>query len=138
MYYRLSILLILPLFFTGCGSTSNPYQQRASQLPPKEVVTPVTLPPIRRTYHTIKKVEDTNFSDSYMYPQTKSVVKKEKVTPTLAVATPETTTPTVQTGMTKVACIAMLGEEKFNKYTQMFGSEAASIKRCTMLQAMTK
>ena len=38
--------------------------------------------------------------------------------------------------MTKTECISMIGADKFTKYTQMFGSESASIKRCKMLKAM--
>jgi len=37
--------------------------------------------------------------------------------------------------MDKEECIAMITQEKFDKYTAMFGSEAASIKRCKMLKA---
>ena len=35
----------------------------------------------------------------------------------------------------KEECIAMITQEKFDKYAAMFGSEAASIKRCKMLKA---
>jgi hypothetical protein len=38
--------------------------------------------------------------------------------------------------MTKAECISMIGADKFAKYTQMFGSEAASLKRCKILKAM--
>jgi len=36
--------------------------------------------------------------------------------------------------MDKDECIAMISREKFDKYTAMFGSETASIKRCKMLK----
>jgi hypothetical protein len=38
--------------------------------------------------------------------------------------------------MSKSDCIDMIGEEKFDHYTQMFGSEAEAIKRCTMIRAI--
>jgi hypothetical protein len=62
-----------------------------------------------------------------MYPEdTKKKVKEEP-----PVQTPVMTTDT----MDKQECIAMISQEKFDKYTDMFGSEAASIKRCKMLKA---
>jgi len=76
----------------------------------------------------LKKVEDNNYSSGYMYP---GAAKKKPVK--VAQATP---TASTNTSMNKAECIAMIGAEKFDKYTQMFGSEAASLKRCTMLKAM--
>ena len=76
---------------------------------------------------TLKKVEDHNYNSDYMYPDDK---KKKSVT------TVASTVPAVS--MNKAECIAMIGEAKFNRYTEMFGNEAAAIKRCTMIQAMKK
>ncbi|HFQ62160.1 MAG TPA: hypothetical protein ENK39_07690 [Epsilonproteobacteria bacterium] len=73
----------------------------------------------------LKKVEDNNYSSGYMYPGEK---KKKPIK--VAQAT------TVSSTMDKAECIAMIGADKFEKYTQIFGSEAASIKRCSMLKAM--
>jgi hypothetical protein len=72
----------------------------------------------------LKKVEDSNYSSNYMYPKERE--KKVTVQPI----------PSVSSAMTKSECIAMIGEEKLTKYTQMFGSESASLKRCKMLKAM--
>ena len=71
----------------------------------------------------LRKVEDTNYSSNYMYPKA-----KKKTTPKVL-----TSTTTI---MTKAECISMITQARFDKYTQMFGSEAASIKRCRMLKAM--
>jgi len=79
----------------------------------------------------LKKVEDNNYSAGYMYPEAKKKKPKVKV-PTVTPATPTTNS----TLMGKPECIAMIGQDKFDKYTQMFGSESASIKRCNMLKAM--
>jgi hypothetical protein len=38
--------------------------------------------------------------------------------------------------MDKKECISMIGQEKFNKYTQMLGNEASAIRKCQMLKAM--
>ena len=80
----------------------------------------------------LKKVEDDNYSSRYMYPgqAKKKPVKLAKATP---VATASASTSST---MGKAECVAMIGADKFEKYTQMFGSEAASIKRCRMLKAM--
>ena len=76
---------------------------------------------------TLKKVEDHNYSSDYMYPDD----KKKRTTTTVA-----STAPTVS--INKTQCIAMIGEAKFNRYTEMFGNEAAAIKRCAMIQALKK
>ena len=85
----------------------------------------------------LKKVEDNNYSSGYMYPG----AKKKKKTPMVEVAAVSTNvattnTPNTSTTMNKASCIAMIGQAKFDKYTQMFGGEAGSIKRCKMLKAM--
>ena len=77
----------------------------------------------------LKKVEDNNYSSGYMYP--KAHKKKKPVT----VAQTDATIDESNT-MTTAACISMIGQAKFDKYTEMFGSEAASLKRCKMLKAM--
>ena len=66
-----------------------------------------------------------------MYP-------KEREQPIVKVEKKITVQPVVSVSskMTKNECIGMIGEEKFLKYTQMFGSESASLKRCKMLKAM--
>ena len=85
------------------------------------------LPPPPKKKMKLKKIDDTNFDAAYMYPE--DTKKKEKVeTPT------ETPIPSTDT-MNKEECIAMITQEKFDKYAAMFGSEAASIKRCKMLKA---
>lgn len=85
-------------------------------------------PPPPKKKIKLKEIDDTNYNPTYMYPEdTKKKVKEE---PT-AVQTPSITTDT----MDKQECIAMISQEKFDKYTAMFGSEADSIKRCKMLKA---
>jgi len=85
-----------------------------------------TLPTPPKKNIKLKKVEDNNYSSGYMYPAAK---KK-----TVKVA--QATTTSTSTFMDRAQCITMIGQEKFDKYTQMFGSEAASLKRCKMLKAM--
>jgi len=70
----------------------------------------------------LKKVEDNNYSSGYMYPG-----EKKKSAPKVA---------QTSSTMSKSECIGMIGADKFAKYTQMYGGEAASLKRCGMLKAM--
>ena len=86
------------------------------------------LPPAPKKNIKLKKVEDNNYSSGYMYP---GAVKKKPVKVAPASTVSKTTSP-----MSKEECISMIGQEKFDKYTQMFGSEASSLKRCKMLKAM--
>ena len=81
----------------------------------------------------LKEVQDDNYSSAYMYPEGK--VKKEKVVKTAEVESTSTIASTAHT-MNKEECVSMIGQVKFDKYTQMFGDEASSIKRCAMLKAM--
>ncbi len=81
----------------------------------------------------LQEVQDNNFSSAYMYPEDK--VKKEKVVKVAKAETSATAGATAST-MSKEECISMIGQGKFDKYTQMFGNEASSIKRCSMLKAM--
>lgn len=80
----------------------------------------------------LKKVEDNNYSAGYMYP---GAAKKKKPIK-IAKVTTSTAATTTSAAMGKPECITMIGQAKFDKYTQMFGSESASIKRCSMLKAM--
>ena len=70
-----------------------------------------------------------------MYPEAKT--KKAKPVAVTKVASTETTAPAASTSsMGRGECISMIGQEKFDKYTQMLGDEASAIKRCKMLKAM--
>ena len=124
------MLISASLFIAGCASrtpevavpvvaetnTTKVIQQKVPQKPKKNV--------------KLKEVQDDNYSSEYMYPEDKA--KKEKVVKVAAVETPETTSNT----MNKEECINMIGQAKFDQYTQMFGNEASSIKRCAMLKSM--
>lgn len=93
-----------------------------------------TIPTAPKRHIKLKKVEDNNYSSGYMYPSAKKKKKTtQKVTPASVTKKQRNTS---STSMGKAECIAMIGQTKFDKYTQMFGSEAASIKRCNMLKAM--
>ena len=84
------------------------------------------LPPPRKQIR-LKDVNDTNFDADYMYPEDSK--KKEKAVTALEVS------EVSRDIMDKEECIAMISQEKFDKYAAMFGSETASIKRCKMLKA---
>jgi len=99
--------------------------EQKTYTPKKTVTSHVYAKPKKQI--TLKKVEDRNYSSDYMYPDDKR--KPHKSAPIASAATGT---------MNKAECIAMIGQEKFDRYTQMFGSEAAAIKRCTMIRAMQK
>ena len=126
--------LVALIFIAGCASRSSDNIVVKKQSAP--VAKPIpktvkTLPPPPKKKIKLKEVEDTNYTDDYMYPEDTKAAKKDPVeTQKAATISNE--------GMTKEACIAMISQEKFDKYTAMFGSEEASIKRCTMLKAMNK
>jgi|GEM_PF-2320232 len=82
-------------------------------------------PPLQKKIK-LKEVDDTNFDAAYMYPD--DTKKKEKI------ETPVQISSAVTDTMNKEECIAMVTQEKFDKYAVMFGSETASIKRCKMLK----
>ncbi len=135
---KLTLTLIITLgFIVGCGTRGS--NARIIEKKPQQVVQEKTthtvkqskLPPAPKRHHKPKKVEDTNYSDTYMYPEDGAAAKKD---PVLKTEIPKTTV----TVMNKEECISMIGQEKFDKYTAMFGSETASLKRCTMLKAMKK
>jgi len=115
------MLVTAALFIAGCADKTPTVT--------KTTVKETNVPVPQRVHKEIelKEVQDGNYSSAYMYPEDK--VKKEKV---VKVAEAETTA----NAMSKEECISMMGQEKFDKYTQMFGNEASSIKRCAMLKAM--
>ncbi len=98
---------------------------------PQHAVPQSKLPPAPKKKHVPKAVEDANYSDKYMYPEDSKAAKKDPV------KKEDTSTSTLQS-MTREECISMISQEKFDRYTAMFGSEASSIKRCAMLKAMKK
>ena len=120
------------IFIVGCASRSSDNIVVKKQSAP--VAKPIpktvkTLPPPPKKEIKLKEVEDTNYTDDYMYPEDTKAAKKDPVETQKTVAV-------TNGSMTKEACIAMISQEKFDKYTAMFGSEEASIKRCAMLKAM--
>ncbi len=120
-----SIAVLAFIFLTGCAT--NGTEARVKEVPKVVKKENVVVPPKPKKEHELKEVEDTNFSDAYMYPE--STVKKAPVTK--VAAAPVATSGT----MNKEQCIAMISQEKFDKYSAMFGSEAASIKRCQMIRS---
>lgn len=126
------VTLLLTLFIAGC-STSQPekHSPKVIETEKPQTQTPknYTPPAPPKKSFKPKEVQTDNYTSEYMYPSNKvqpDPVKKEE----------ETEQNTAGDTMTKEECIAMIGEEKFAKYTEMFSGEAAAIKRCTLLKAM--
>ncbi|MEA1953631.1 MAG: hypothetical protein U9O24_04515 [Campylobacterota bacterium] len=135
-------LITIALFAVGCADKTPEVKKPApivenNVTKPKKVHVPQA--PKRKVY--LKKVEDDNHSSAYMYPEDKvAKVKTKKPVSTPSMENNTTSTPeekvATSTTMSRGECIGMIGQEKFDKYTKMFGSEASSIKRCTMLKSM--
>jgi len=123
MKYTLVTLPLVMLLLSACGS------EALSPAPVKKATTKTierkAPPQAPKKTHKPKEVKDTNYETAYMYPEDKKK-KKEKVS----------TTESTSEAMTKNECVEMITQEKFDKYTAMFGSEEASIKRCQMIKAM--
>ena len=123
-------VIFLTLFIVGCSSTqSEKVSLKETQKPQVETTQQYTPAPPKNSFKP-KVVQVDNYTSEYMYPS-----KKMQPTPINQVDQEEQNTATET--MTKEECIAMIGEEKFEKYTQMFSSEAAAIKRCMLLKAMS-
>jgi len=107
-------------------------KQKADELKKQKAKRFLPPPPPRKKIK-LKKVKDDNFDEKYMYPEDTKKQKQAK-----AKEVKKETQAKVTSSMTKEACIAMISQAKFDKYTAMFGNEEASIKRCAMLKAMRK
>jgi len=127
----ITLSVIALLLLSGCMGTQQPLYRPVAQ-PPKPKPKPVTTPVKPTKVHELKEVQDDNFDPDYMYPETPKKRYKEPETTQpverAPVATPER--------MGKEECIGMIGQAKFDKYTQMLGSETAAIKRCVLLKSM--
>ena len=138
-YTGISILLLVLL--AGCTTRNNKFVRAPIVHKQTTQTVQKKLPYTPKKHIKLKEVDDTNLDDKYMYPED-TVEKETAETPVTKVPTmekPTATTPVATTGaMTKGECIAMISQEKFDKYSQMFGNENASIKRCAMLKAMNK
>jgi len=119
------LIPLVSLLLIGCAEQQPVYRPvpvKKETPKPKPVITPEKPKKI----HELKEVEDDNFDPAYMYPETKSQKAKKVPEPVAAAATQ----------MSREECIAMIGSEKFEKYTQMLGSESAAVKRCVLLKSM--
>jgi len=130
----LYIFVTATLIFTGCAEQH--IKVKKSSVTAKETnTTKYVAPPPPKKHIELKEVQDDNYSPEYMYPDDK--YKKDKLVKT----EPENADDSIEKAaahMSKEECISMIGQEKFDKYTQMYGSESASIKRCTLLKSMQK
>jgi hypothetical protein len=131
----MKVWLSIPLFallLAGCAPQQPAYRPVAEKPKPKPKPKPAIMPEKPTKVHELKEVQDDNFDPEYMYPETPKKKYKEP-----EVTKPVDTTPVVATeSMSKEECIGMIGQAKFDKYTQMLGSEAAAIKRCVLLKSM--
>lgn len=119
------VALAILLLLGGCEQPQPTVENNAQNAP--YVVKQTYLPPPPKKKIKLKEVDDTNFDAAYMYPQDAKKQEASNIPEQMAAAPADT--------MDKEECIAMITQEKFDQYAAMFGSEAASIKRCKMLKA---
>jgi len=121
-------LLVISYLITGCGEPPVLQQPVSVAVQKPRTYTP---PPPPKKNIKLKEVEDENFSSEYMYPETdKKAAKKQEEVTTLATESGSVS------AMTNAECISMIGQEKFDKYAQMFGGDAGALKKCKMLKAL--
>lgn len=125
MKYGIVTITIL-MFLGGCKEPAVTDTGTETNTNTVHLVKQTYPPPPPQKKIKLKEVDDTNFDAAYMYPD--DTKKKEKI------ETPVKMPSAVTDTMNKEECIAMITQEKFDKYAVMFGSEAASIKRCKMLK----
>jgi hypothetical protein len=119
-------------FLVGCMNHQPLYRP----VPPKPKVkpqTPVVKPEKPTKVHELKEVQDDNFDPDYMYPETPK--RNRKASPAASSVTAAPAAGATES-MGRDECISMIGQAKFDKYTQMLGSESAAIKRCIMMKSM--
>ena len=128
LYLRYLSLLATSFFMLGCNQ--QPVFQTPVRVAAPEPKTYTPPPPPKKNIK-LKEVEDENFSSEYMYPETKKKsIEKPEQPVTLNTETTSTAT------MTNTECISMIGQEKFDKYSTMFGGDAGALKKCKMLKAL--
>jgi hypothetical protein len=134
-------LTLLSLLFVGCTSSNSVPPEYRTQVP-----TIVEKPPVVKAInpkykkHKMQEVDEKNFSDNYMYPEDGKLAKKDPIKKAIPKMENNTTivpkTPIASHGMSKSECISMMGEDKFEHYSKMFGGDAGAIKRCAMIKGM--
>ena len=126
------------LLMTACvpQQTSAPQQAPAPQPKVQKKAAPYSdVPAAPKKEIELKEVEDENFSSDYMYPSTDKKKKSSEKTVSNTTADVPVAKSTA-TEMTKGECIGLIGQEKFNKYAQMYGGESAPLKKCKMLKTL--
>ena len=121
------------LLFTGCAEQTP----KVKKAPIKVNTTKkYVAPPPPKKHIELKEVQDDNYSPEYMYPEDK--YKKDKLVEAKGSKSADASLEKASESMSREECISMIGQEKFDKYTELYGNETASIKRCTLLKSMQK
>lgn len=128
-------LLSAALLFAACTET-QPKVKKVQPHKEANATKRYVAPPPPKKHIELKEVQDDNYSPEYMYPDDK--YKKDKLVEDKPGDTADASLEKAAASMSRDECISMIGQEKFDKYTQMYGSEDASIKRCTLLKSIQK
>ncbi len=132
---KLLILAIAVLLTVGCTNKEEPKATIVKDANVTKAKKHYAMPKAPKKHIKLKKVEDKNFSSNYMYPETKKA--KTKAKPINSSDNNQTKTIVkTSTDMTNTECIALIGQDKFNNYSKMYGSTKAALKKCKMLKAL--
>ena len=126
-------LITTALLVVGCVEQPKPQVVKVVEKPKPKPKKKYVAPKAPKKNIELKEVEDKNFSSDYMYPETD---KKSKKKVKEKVSTVASTEVSPAAAMTKTECLSMIGQDKFDKYAQMLGSDAGAIKKCAMLKAL--
>ena len=126
-------LITTALLVVGCVEQPKPQVVKVVEKPKPKPKKKYVAPKAPKKNIELKEVEDENFSSDYMYPETD---KKSKKKVKEKVSTVASTEVSPAAAMTKKECLSMIGQDKFDKYAQMLGSDAGAIKKCAMLKAL--
>ena len=128
------MLVSAALLLTGCIEQGP--KVRKAPVKVKETNATRKYVALPKKHIELKEVQDDNYSPEYMYPEDK--YKKDKLVEAKSDSAAEEPIEKAAASMSREECISMIGQEKFDKYTQIYGNEAAPIKRCTLLKSMQK
>jgi hypothetical protein len=146
---------ILSVLFIGCASSSSVPIKYRDPVPDNNITVALVENKVkiktievlaipeshkkRKDTHVPRKVNEKNYSDTYMYPEDGKLAKKDPIAKIIVkeTNTSQTFSPIASNNtMNKIECMAIMGEDKFIHYSKILGSEANAIKRCKMLKAM--
>jgi len=137
---KTTLIVTTILIFTACSNQEQIryINKQMSDINKTKNTKNHILPKPPKKHIKLKKVEDENFSSDYMYPNTNNSKPKKNLTKNLEINQTKEELHSVAkySVMTKEECISIIGQEKFENYTQMYGDTNLALKKCKMLKEL--